>query len=126
MNFIFLILDTHRRDRLGMYGFPGSVSPNLDDFARRSIIFANAVSPAQWTIPSHASMFSGEYPATHQTTQSSQSLDPFFMTIAEYLSEAGYRNTAFCNNPLVGVLDNGLKRGFDRFYNYGAHLADFF
>jgi uncharacterized sulfatase len=120
MNLIFLVLDTHRRDRLGMYGFPGSVSPNLDDFARRSIIFENAVSPAQWTIPSHASMFSGEYPATHQTTQSSQSLDPFFMTIAEYLSEAGYRNTAFCNNPLVGVLDNGLKRGFDRFYNYGG------
>ncbi|MCS7070841.1 MAG: sulfatase-like hydrolase/transferase, partial [Anaerolinea sp.] len=30
------------------------------------------------------------------------------------------RTAAFCNNPLVGVLENGLQRGFTEFYNYAS------
>ena len=48
-------------------------------------------------------MLSGSYPA-----------------LAEILRLAGYHTVAFCNNPLVGVLNNGLQRGFDRFYNYAS------
>jgi uncharacterized sulfatase len=40
--------------------------------------------------------------------------------VAELLEKAGYQTVGFCNNPLVGVLDNGLKRGFQTFYNYGG------
>jgi len=119
-NIVFIVIDTHRKDRLGMYGNKRNTSPNLDHFASQGTIFENAVSPAQWTIPAHASMFSGEYPSVHQTTQSGLSLDPYFRTIAEYLSDVGYQTIGFCNNPLVGVLDNGLKRGFQTFYNYGG------
>lgn len=119
-NIVFMVLDTHRRDRLGMYGYRRGTSPNLDAFARTATVFENAVSPAQWTIPSHASMFSGEYPSTHLTTQSADMLDPAFRTLAQWLGSNGYRRTGFCNNPLVGVLGNGLKRGFETFYNYGG------
>ncbi len=119
-NIVFIVIDTHRKDRLGMYGCKRKTSPNLDHFASQGTIFENAVSPAQWTIPAHASMFSGEYPSVHQTNQSGLSLDPYFRTIAEYLSAVGYQTNGFCNNPLVGVLDNGLKRGFHTFYNYGG------
>jgi uncharacterized sulfatase len=42
--------------------------------------------------------------------------------VAELLKEKGYINTGFCNNPLVGVLNNGLRRGFDSFYNYGGAI----
>lgn len=119
-NVFFIVLDTHRRDRLGMYGYPKSTSPNLDTFAETACVFENAISPAQWTIPSHASMFSGENASTHLTTQAHHSLDHNFPTIAEVLKLQGYKNVGFCNNPLVGVLDNGLKRGFDIFYNYGG------
>jgi uncharacterized sulfatase len=117
---IFIVLDTHRRDRLGCYGYQRPTSPNLDAFARDACVFENAISPAQWTIPSHASMFSGEYSNTHLTIQSSHSLDHTFPTLAEILRAQGYRNIGFCNNPLVGVIDNGLRRGFDTFYNYGG------
>ena len=119
-NIVFIVIDTHRRDRLGMYGYNRNTSPNLDEFASGAIIYEHAVSPAQWTIPAHASMFSGEYPSTHLTTQSGHSLDPYFRTLAEWLSVADYRRIGFCNNPLVGVIDNGLKRGFETFYNYGG------
>lgn len=123
-NILFIILDTHRVDRLGCFGNPRGTSPNLDAFAESATLFERAVSPAQWTIPSHASMFSGEFPSTHRTIQASSALSADFTTLAEHLGQVGYHNTGFCNNPLVGVLENGLRRGFDDFYNYGGALTN--
>lgn len=119
-NILFIVLDTHRADRLGCYGYTRGTSPNLDAFAASATVFENAVSPGQWTIPAHASMFTGEFPTTHGTVQSNSALDPRFRTLAERLKTLGYQTVGFCNNPLVGVLNNGLKRGFDLFYNYGG------
>jgi arylsulfatase A-like enzyme len=119
-NIFLIVLDTHRFDRLGMYGYPKGASPHLDAFASQATVFERAITPGQWTIPAHASMFTGEYPTTHQTTQSQDMLDPFFRTAAEWMRKYGYTNAGFCNNPLVGVIDNGFKRGFNVFYNYGG------
>lgn len=119
-NIVLIVLDTHRADRLGCYGYQQPTSPNINAFAQGATLFENAIAPAQWTIPSHASMFSGEYSSTHQVVQSGAALHTAFPTSAEYLRTRGYTSTGFCNNPLVGVLNNGLRRGFDAFYNYGG------
>jgi arylsulfatase A-like enzyme len=119
-NVLFIILDTQRRDRLSVYGHPHNTSPYLDDFASRSTIFERAVAPAQWTIPAHASLFTGNYASTHQFTQANHVLSGAYPTLAEILNVEGYHTVGFCNNPLVGVLDNGLQRGFDHFYNYAG------
>jgi uncharacterized sulfatase len=121
-NIVFIVLDTHRLDRLGCYGYPRGTSPNLDAFANGATLFESAVAPAQWTIPSHASMFTGEPPSTHMTVQSSDVLDPRFKTLAEHLRSQGYQTAGFCNNPLVGVINNGFTRGFDTFFNYGGAI----
>ncbi len=121
-NVVFIVLDTHRADRLGCFGYGRGTSPNIDAFASRATVFEEAVSPGQWTIPAHASMFTGEFPTTHTLVQSSSALDARFRTLAERLREDGYRTVGFCNNPLVGVLNNGLKRGFETFYNYGGAI----
>ena len=117
---IFIVLDTQRADRLGTYGHQKAFTPHLDQFAAHGTLFEQAVSPAQWTVPSHASLFSGLYPTAHQVTQSSQSLSPDIPHLAEVLTQNGYDTIGFCNNPLVGVLNNGFKRGFQTFYNYGG------
>lgn len=117
---IFIVLDTQRADRLGCYGHQRETSPNLDRFAAGGSLFEQAVSPAQWTIPSHASLFTGLYPTAHGVTQSSQSLSAGRPHLAEVLKALGYDTVGFCNNPLVGVLNNGFKRGFQTFYNYGG------
>ncbi|MBE2224619.1 MAG: sulfatase [Anaerolineae bacterium] len=117
---VFIVLDTQRADRLGTYGHQKAHTPNLDKFADQAALFEQAISPAQWTIPSHASLFSGLYPTAHQVTQSSQSLSPDIPHLAEVLTQNGYDTVGFCNNPLVGVLNNGFKRGFKTFYNYGG------
>lgn len=124
---IFIVLDTQRADRLGCYGYEPlpsgtSISPNFDRFSKGGTLFEQAISPAQWTIPSHASMFTGLYPTAHQVTQSHHSLGNDQPHLVETLAAFGYRTFGFCNNPLVGILDNGLKRGFERFYNYGGAI----
>ncbi len=119
---IFIVLDTQRADRLGCYGHTRAITPNLDQFAAEGVLFEQAISPAQWTIPSHASMFTGLYPTAHQVTQSSQSLSGERPHLAELLRDSGYQTVAFCNNPLVGILNNGFKRGFQAFYNYGGAI----
>jgi uncharacterized sulfatase len=121
-NIVFIVLDTHRVDRLGCYGYERGTSQNLDSFSQNSTIYLKAISPAQWTIPSHASMFSGEYPTTHKTIQASDALNSQLVTLGEYARYEGYKTIGFCNNPLVGVLDNGFRRGFQEFYNYGGTI----
>lgn len=117
-NVIMVVLDTHRFDRMGSYGYDRPTTPNLDSFASESLFFERAITPGQWTIPSHASLFSGESPAVHMTLQADDALPKEFQTLAGRLSAAGVQTTGFCNNPLVGILQNGFKRGFDHFYNY--------
>lgn len=117
---LLIVLDTLRRDHLSTYGYARATSPRLDEFAAQAAVFERAVAPAQWTVPSHASMFTGVYPSTHQVTQSSSALSGAHPTLAEIVRGAGYHTAAFCNNPLVGVLNNGLQRGFEHFYNYAS------
>lgn len=117
---LFIVLDTMRRDRLSLYGHSRETSPELDQFAQDATVFERAIAAAQWTIPSHASMFTGLYASTHGLTQGNGVLSNVYPTLAELLRQTGYHTVAFCNNPLVGVLNNGLQRGFERFYNYAS------
>lgn len=119
---VLIVLDTQRADRLGCYGHARAITPNLDHFAAQGALFEQAISPAQWTIPSHASLFTGLYPTAHGVTQSSQSLGSGRPHLAQALRHLGYETVGFCNNPLVGVLNNGFKRGFNTFYNYGGAI----
>lgn len=119
---LLIILDTLRRDHLSTYGYSRETAPGLDAFAARSTLFTRAVAPSQWTIPAHASLFTGTYPSTHAVTEAHGQLSPAHPTLAEILQVSGYHTVAFCNNPLVGVLNNGLQRGFDAFYNYSSAI----
>jgi len=121
-NILLIILDTTRRDHLSAYGYDRPTSPHFDAFAASAATYTRAIAPAQWTIPAHASMFSGLYPGAHGVTQSNSALSAEHPTLAEILRADGYRTAAFCNNPLVGVLYNGLQRGFSEFYNYASAI----
>ena len=119
-NILLIILDTLRRDHLSGYGYTRDTSPYLDDFSTQATVFDRAIAPAQWTIPSHASIFTGLYPSTHQVTQANDRLSGSYPTLAEILQVDGYHTVGFSNNPLVGVLNNDLTRGFGEFYNYSG------
>ena len=62
---VLVTLDTTRADHLGCYGFQEAVTPALDAFAREAVLFEQAHATAPVTLPSHTSMFTGEYPPLH-------------------------------------------------------------
>lgn len=120
---LFLVLDTQRADRISAYGYQRETSPHLDALAADATFFRYGYSPAQWTVPSHTSMFTGLYPSFHKTQQSFSMAPNEIPLLAERLSSGGYYTAAFCNNPLVGVVNNGLRRGFYSFLNYSGLLT---
>ena len=122
---VLIVLDTLRADRMSCYGYERATTPFIDAFAEDGTLFERAVVPGQWTIPSHASLFTGEYPTTHMTAQIHDTLGEDIPTLAELLRADGYRTAGFCNNPLLGVVDNDLDRGFDEFYNYGGAVPNY-
>ncbi len=121
---LMIVLDTQRVDRLSCYNPESKLTPNIKRFADEAVLFEKGISAAQWTIPSHASMFTGLFPTAHQLTQSNLRLAADTPHVAEILAAAGYKTAGFCNNPLVGVLDNELKRGFKEFYNYAGSFPN--
>ena len=120
---MLLVLDTQRVDRLSCYGYEQSTSRYLDEFASEATLFRHAYATAQWTVPSHTSMFTGLYPGQHQMFHAYSTLPKTMPTIADYLAESGYFTAAFCNNPLLGVVNTGLQKGFQSFLNYSGLMT---
>lgn len=111
-NIVLIVLDTQRADRMGCYGYERETSPRMDAFAREATLYERCISPAIWTVPSHASMLTGLYPSEHGATWDHMWLDDRFPTITERLGEAGYQTFGLSNNLYVGLVTN-LGRGFD-------------
>jgi arylsulfatase A-like enzyme len=114
---ILVTIDTLRADHLGVYGYPRGVSPFLDGLAERSVVFEEAFSSSSHTAPSHASLFTSLQPAQHRLLVNGELLDDQLLTIAELLSERGYRTAAF--TPVKFL--NGLTAGFDHFSSSEAY-----
>ena len=60
-NIILITMDTTRSDHLSCYGYHKNTTPNLDALAHEGVIFTNAYATSPWTLPSHASIFTGMY-----------------------------------------------------------------
>src|SRR6056297_2972344 len=115
-NVLFVVLDTVRKDRLTVYDDERETTPNLAEFAEEAAVFDGAVAPAPWTLPVHASMFTGLYPSEHEATQE----DPYLAgatTLAESLSAAGYDTACYSSNAWITSYTN-LTAGFDDHDNF--------
>jgi len=111
---LLVSIDTLRADRLGSYGSDADLTPIMDILARRGIRFSNARAPAPWTLPSHASIFSGLYPSDHRAIDDKVKIRPDAPMMAEILKKAGYKTAAFVTHYYVGE-EYGFRRGFDDF-----------
>jgi arylsulfatase A-like enzyme len=110
-NLLVIVMDTVRADRLSSFGYARPTTPELDAFAREAIRFPRFYAPAPWTLPSHASLFTGSFPARHGATQEHWSLARRHATLAEVLRDAGYATFAASANPVVGPVSQ-LDQGF--------------
>ncbi len=123
-NVLFVVLDTVRKDRLGPYGCERETTPALDEFAagEQVTVFDEAVAPAPWTLPVHASMFTGLYPSQHGASQETPYLDAT-TTLAESLSAAGYQTACYSSNTWITPYTH-LTDGFDDQSNFFGVLPD--
>lgn len=111
---VVIVLDTARPDFLSAYGHPRPTTPFLDTFAAQGVRYDRAYSTSSWTLPAHASLFTGVSPEVHQAQQKNPKLSPDLPVLAERLAKGGYQTIAVSNNPWV-ARHTGLARGFDVF-----------
>lgn len=142
---ILITLDTVRADHLSCYGYDRSTTPNIDAFAEDCIFYSHAVSTSPWTLPAHASLFTGMLPSEHgahaheaseqgittETTDRVFNLSPArplpdsATTLAEVLADNGYNCGAIVANCAylwsVFQLDQGFHYYDESRGTYIAH-----
>jgi arylsulfatase A-like enzyme len=124
-NVLLIVLDTVRADRLSLYGYERKTTPALEFLATRGIRFDAARSTAPWTLPSHASLFTGRLP--HElNVEWLAPLGVRFPTIAGYLGSRGYATAGFVANTLYCGYDTGLSDGFTHYVDYNLPQMDAF
>lgn len=121
-NIVLLILDTVRASELSGFGYHRATSPVLDSLGALGITFTSAVSTAPWTLPSHATLFTGRYPF-ELSTGWEHPLDGTHTTLAEVLRERGWTTGGFSANLRYVGEEYGLARGFDAFRSYARTVS---
>ncbi|MEN6561674.1 MAG: sulfatase-like hydrolase/transferase [Acidobacteriota bacterium] len=111
-NILLITLDTTRPDHLGCYGYAQAKTPNIDRLAGEGIRFARVYCPAPLTLPSHSTIMTGLYPATHGVRNNGHDLPAKWKTLAEILKAKGFATAAFVSSFSVDSRF-GLGRGFD-------------
>jgi arylsulfatase A-like enzyme len=125
---VLIVLDTVRADHVSCYGYTRPTTPNLDALANTADRYAVARSTAPWTLPSHASLFTGLYPFRHRAdaaVQNGQFIDALplsqdELTLAEALQAEGFRTGAVVANVAYVNQRLGLDQGFSSFVLAGA------
>jgi hypothetical protein len=113
---LLIVLDTVRADHMSLYGYSRPTTRELERFAARATVYERAQSQAIWTLPGHASLFTGLYPSEHQAewkdgVQWVRKLWPEAVTQAERFSADGYRTACLAANAFLAP-QLGLAQGF--------------
>ncbi len=110
---LLITLDTTRADHLGIES-DAVATPTLEALAARGLYFNQAYSVTPTTLPSHASMLTGLYPADHHIRENGRVLDSKLDLLPALMKARGYTTAAFVSGfPLAGQF--GLSRGFDHY-----------
>ncbi|MEZ5976741.1 MAG: sulfatase [Planctomycetota bacterium] len=129
-NVVLVVIDTARADHFSCYGYERETTPRIDAFARQdAVLYRDARSAAPWTLPSHASLFTGLWPGEHgmnwthwispevslkKGLHRSPDLPDPDRLIAKRLAARGYRTFGLSNNSWVSER-SGLDDGFEIF-----------
>jgi arylsulfatase A-like enzyme len=110
-NIVLLVLDSVRAGNMSCYGYERPTTPELDRLAAEGTLFEQAISGGCWTLPVHASLFTGLEPSAHGVKVAKDALPDNSPTLARRLGELGYRTACFSNNPYVSE-STGVTQGF--------------
>jgi len=124
-NVLLLIIDTQRADHLSLYGYGRRTSPNLDAFARDALVFDNAYATSSWTLPTHASIMTGQPLHVHRAGLMRRPyLGKGLPTMAEVFAQNGYATGGFVANTFWTGRQTGIHRGFVRYEDFWGNAGD--
>lgn len=114
-NILLVVMDSVSRERLSCYGYDRQTTPNIDAFAKESVVYRNTIANSSWTVPAHGTLFTGRHPSEHGAhANHKQFAVPTEQTLAEKLSNEGYKTVGLSTNPWIAT-DFGYHNGFDDF-----------
>ena len=113
-NIVLLSLDAVRADRTCCWpGAPaGELTPSLRRLMGESVAFERCLAHSAWTVPNHATMFTGAYPCDHGILQPGSEASGPTVPLAARLAAEGYRTGCFSMVPLF-LPGEGLTAGFE-------------
>ena len=135
-NLILIAFEPLGANHVSGYGYDKQTTPNLDAFAKESLLFENAVSPSSWSLPVFMSWFTSLYPSQHKVTNkystyteddqvlaNLSNLSPLSVTLTQVLKRNGYRTAGFTGGASL-ARDFGFNLGFDEYFD-NTRLAGF-
>ncbi|MFC7135286.1 MULTISPECIES: sulfatase-like hydrolase/transferase [Salinibaculum] len=114
-NIVIFITDTIRYDD----AFPARF--NLKMSLSDSSSYRQAFTSSPWTLPSHASLFTGTPPSKHGAHADHKHLDGTLTTLPEVLQNEGYETVAVSNNTWISE-EFGFDQGFETFYKTWQYI----
>lgn len=112
-NVVFVVLDTCRADVFYQLLDEGHL-PGIKRIAADGKTYRNASAVAPWTVPSHASLFSGLYPTDHETSANDPYFNPPTPPLAARLRSVGYETVGLSANPWI-TPSFDFTTGFEKF-----------
>lgn len=112
---ILISLDTLRADHLACYGYERATSPAIDRLASEGVLFRQALSTSNWTLPAHVSLFTSVSTPHHGVMAADDRMPNHLGSLTEILSRQGFCCGAITGGGFVSP-KYGFGRGFD-FYN---------
>ena len=114
-NILLIIMDTVRARNTSIHGYERDTTPYLEEFASESDYYLQARAPGGWSLPSHASIFTGLDIAEHGIHARGDQLQQG-NSIWEEINKEGYETAVFSSNTFLGKIDTGLQAGFDNIF----------
>lgn len=111
-NVLLIVLDSVRARNTSVHNHRHDTTPSLRSLAERATTYTQARSPDRWSLPSHASIFTGRAPPEHGVTRKGDRLEAGHSVFAS-LADDGYATGLFSENPFLTELETGLDDGFD-------------
>lgn len=118
-NLVYILIDTQRADAFEPIGGEGSPvkTPTFDALAKDGVAFTQAYNQENWTKPSVATILSGLYPVSHDTSGEEETVPEAVEMLAEILQKQGMSTGAFIANGYISR-DFGFNQGWDYYTNF--------
>jgi arylsulfatase A-like enzyme len=103
-NVLIVSFDALRRDFISLYSDNSFELPLFDRAAGLGVVFTQAIANANWTVPSHASLFTGLESHLHRIFDWGQHLSEDTSTIFARARELGYQTAFFGSEGVIPIV----------------------